>query len=57
MQLAHGSLGILRDSMNQLDVLEVRELLTSADNWIGLLLFSYPIPTNVYKKLLYLLIT
>ena len=47
MQLARGSLGILRDSMNQLDVLKIRRRLAYVDNCSRLPLFIIQTPTRV----------
>ena len=41
MQLARGSLGILRDRVQQLDVLKNRGCLTFVDNCARLLIFNF----------------
>jgi hypothetical protein len=57
MQTGQESLGILRDEPDRADVLGVREVLTSADNWIGLLLFIIRNVLPIQTNWLYLTIT
>jgi hypothetical protein len=57
MQSGQVSLGILRDEPDREDVLSVRELLTSADNFARLLIFNNKNALPIKTNWLYLLIT